>query len=206
MAWAGNGVRAGAAWGLVAAAAVAGAGQERYPIFTADQFVETMRTVGPNVAAARRALDNGDLPTAKAQLVRSREQLATTITFWRDRQQEEAIGYLREAVRALDAIDDALSREPVDHGAVDTLTRRLDAACAACHGTYREGDAAAGYRFGPAVAPQAPALPVPSFHHIHINSVDPDRSREWWQTVWPAGEQTTVAGFRAFRADDADAT
>ena len=45
------------------------------------------------------------------------------------------------------------------------------------------------------------ALPAPTLHHLHINAVDPERSLDWWETVWPAGETTTVAGFRAFAAD-----
>ena len=45
------------------------------------------------------------------------------------------------------------------------------------------------------------ALPVPSFHHIHINSVDPSRALDWWATLWPAGSKTTFAGLPAFLAD-----
>ena len=44
-------------------------------------------------------------------------------------------------------------------------------------------------------------LPAPSFHHIHVNSVDPERALDWWSTFWPAGERTTVAGMPAFAAD-----
>ena len=44
-------------------------------------------------------------------------------------------------------------------------------------------------------------LPEPSFHHLHINAVDPALSLAWWEAVWPAGEITEVAGFPAFAAD-----
>ena len=48
----------------------------------------------------------------------------------------------------------------------------------------------------------APAgLPQPTFHHIHVNSVDPEQSLDWWSTLWPAGERTTFAGMPAFSAD-----
>ncbi|HYL35580.1 MAG TPA: MBL fold metallo-hydrolase [Bryobacteraceae bacterium] len=46
------------------------------------------------------------------------------------------------------------------------------------------------------------ALPAPRFHHIHINSVDPEKSREWYSKYWPAGKKTTVAGFPAFQGSD----
>ena len=49
--------------------------------------------------------------------------------------------------------------------------------------------------------PAPAALPLPSFHHIHVNSVDPERALDWWSTFWPAGERTTVAGMPAFAAD-----
>ena len=35
-------------------------------------------------------------------------------------------------------------------------------------------------------------VPVPTFHHMHINSVDPDASLDWWHTFWPSGTITTV--------------
>ena len=50
-------------------------------------------------------------------------------------------------------------------------------------------------------ASSAAALPPPSFHHIHVNSADPERALDWWSTFWPAGERTTVAGMPAFAAD-----
>ena len=44
-------------------------------------------------------------------------------------------------------------------------------------------------------------LPAPVFHHIHINSVDPERSLEWYSTYWPQGTVTTYAGFPAIYDD-----
>ena len=44
-------------------------------------------------------------------------------------------------------------------------------------------------------------LPEPTFHHIHVNSVDPERSLEWYSTYWPQGTVTTYAGFPAFHDD-----
>ena len=59
-------------------------------------------------------------------------------------------------------------------------------------------DAPAADESGPGAAA---ALPLPSFHHIHVNSTDPERALDWWSTFWPAGERTTVAGMPAFAAD-----
>ena len=47
-------------------------------------------------------------------------------------------------------------------------------------------------------APAASEMPLPSLHHIHINSVAPERSLAWYDKLWPTGETTTFAGFPAF--------
>lgn len=52
-----------------------------------------------------------------------------------------------------------------------------------------------------AQATAAAALPMPRFHHIHLNSVDPDKSRAWYSQYWPSGKTTEHAGFSAFQAD-----
>jgi catechol 2,3-dioxygenase-like lactoylglutathione lyase family enzyme len=44
----------------------------------------------------------------------------------------------------------------------------------------------------------APALPPPTFHHIHLNSVDPDRAIAWYSQYWPKGKKATFGGFPAF--------
>jgi catechol 2,3-dioxygenase-like lactoylglutathione lyase family enzyme len=44
----------------------------------------------------------------------------------------------------------------------------------------------------------AATIPAPAFHHIHINSVDPERALNWYAQYWPQGRKTTFAGFPAF--------
>lgn len=46
----------------------------------------------------------------------------------------------------------------------------------------------------------AAARAMPYLHHVHLNSVDPDAAIEWYTTVWPAVQRTTVAGFPAIEA------
>ena len=61
-------------------------------------------------------------------------------------------------------------------------------------------DGAGGSLTDPASVAAA-ALPEPTFHHLHINAVDPAASLAWCKTVVPEGEVTDVAGFPAFAAD-----
>src|SRR5689334_7914401 len=46
--------------------------------------------------------------------------------------------------------------------------------------------------------PTAAALPQPTFHHIHLNSINPEKSIAWYGQYWPKGQKTTLAGFPAF--------
>ena len=152
---AGSRTRRGACRGLLGPAlaafmlltAAAEAGQEGpYPIFTEAHLDATMATLGPNVAGVRAALSAGDYATAKERAIRSREQLATTITFWRDRDREDAVGWLRAALRHLDALDTALSVEPVDAATAAAIGGEVTEACTACHAVYRESDGDGGFR------------------------------------------------------------
>lgn len=141
------------ALGLVAAAAVLAAaglraqeGARPYPIYTADYLAGTMETLGPNFAAAGRALDTGDYLAAKERLARAREQLATTITFWRQNERDDAIGFVRTAVGAMDDLDAAMSVDAVDAGAASGFAADVQATCNACHAIYREPDPTGGFR------------------------------------------------------------
>ena len=139
---------------LAAAGTIAVSAQKPYPIFTLDHLVATMRNLGPNFEASTAALASEDDGTAKAMLIRSREQLATTVTFWRDHERDDAIGFLRPALSGLDALDDALSAETVDRRALTTLVGQVETACEVCHAVYRDQDPETGaYRLKPGVLP-----------------------------------------------------
>ena len=137
----GGGARAtlGVAAVLTLVAAVQAA-QKPYPIFTPAQLDATMKTLGPNVAGIRASLTDGDFTTAKERVIRSREQLAVTVTFWRDNGRDDAVTMLRTTLERMDALDAALSAEAVDATVVDTLATEIGGACAACHAVYREQD------------------------------------------------------------------
>lgn len=113
---------------------------ETYPIFTADQLDATMKTLGPNIAGVRAAVRERDYATAKERGIRSREQLATTITFWRDQEREDAVTMLRVVTDRLDALDGALSAPAVDASTVDRVLTDIQGGCQACHAVYREQD------------------------------------------------------------------
>jgi hypothetical protein len=129
---------------LVATAAA----QTKYPIFTAANFVDTMKIVGVNFSAVNAAIASQDFPTAKAQLIRSRERLALTITFWRDRKKDDAVNILRDALNGMDDLDTLLSATPVNGAAASAAVKQIGTKCQSCHTAYREQDASTrAYRF-----------------------------------------------------------
>jgi len=128
-------------------------GQEqapKYPIFKAEHLEEAMKTIGLAFTLTRSAIDKNSPENAKDYLIRARDQLATTITYWRDRKNEDAIGILRDTLKKIDALDAAMSAEDADLKAASTLAASVGQSCEACHAKYRDQDPATkAYRVKP---------------------------------------------------------
>jgi hypothetical protein len=119
-----------------------------YPIFSAEQFTAAMKTLDQAWTAANGAIGSGQTDDAKAYVAITRDRLATTVTFWRDRKRDDAASLLRRTLAQLDRVDGALSVEPVNAAAVAGLAREVDDSCRACHQAYREQDPATrAFRF-----------------------------------------------------------
>ena len=41
---------------------------------------------------------------------------------------------------------------------------------------------------------QAPALPTPGFHHLHLNSSNPEAAAAWYAKEFPSTSKTTWGG------------
>src|SRR5215467_3713419 len=114
---------------LVATAAVTSAQKNPYRNYTEEKFVQNMQAADRNYAAVKALIAKSDYQSAKAQLTRAREQMANTITFWRDAKKDDAVGMLRKALTGMDDLDVALGAETVDRGAVAAASDRIGAAC-----------------------------------------------------------------------------
>jgi hypothetical protein len=133
---------------LVIGLGAAVAAQKPYPIFTSENFINNMQLLGRNFGAVNASLAKNDFENAKAQLARSRELLAITITFWRDRKKDDAVKILRDTLARMDDLDIALSADKIDPVAATALAKQIDAKCESCHSIYREQDPETkGYRF-----------------------------------------------------------
>ena len=135
---------------VVASGTGAIAQKNPYRNYTEEKFVENMQTAGRNYAAVTDLLAKREYDPAKAQLTRAREQLAITVTFWRDRKRDDAVKLLGDAVRRMDDLDAALSTETKRSTEIDAASQRVTTACQACHALYREQDPATkSYRIKP---------------------------------------------------------
>jgi hypothetical protein len=47
---------------------------------------------------------------------------------------------------------------------------------------------------------EAAPLPAPGFHHLHLNSIDPDAAIAFYMRQFPSTTKTTVAGYLALKA------
>lgn len=124
----------------LAATVVAQQPASQYPIFTTDHFSAMMKTVGQNFGGVNQAVTAGDFENAKSRAIRAREQLATTVTFWRKNKKDDAVAMLRTATQRLDELDNVLSKTPIDKDAATAIVKQIGAACQACHAAYREQD------------------------------------------------------------------
>ena len=116
------------------------AAQRPYPVFTEYHLDRTMALVGRNFAGVNASLADDDFETAKARLTRAREQLAVSVTFWRHKGKDDAVGMLRDTIAKMDELDAVLSAAKVDAIAAGALSKQTGAACESCHAAYREHD------------------------------------------------------------------
>ena len=111
-----------------------------------EEFDRAMKTIGAAVEGVEEALGSASYLEAKTPLALARQVLASTRPEWETRGQPDAVRMNREAVAALDALDETLSATTVEAAAVGAVLGEVTRACDACHATYREGDAQTGYR------------------------------------------------------------
>lgn len=127
---------------VIAASVVASAQKNPYLRYTEEKFAENKLSADRNFAAVKTFAAGADYASAKAQLTRAREQMAITITFWRDAKDDAAVAMLRKTLTSMDDLDAVMSAAKVDAAGVTSAVARIDEACTACHAAYREQDPA----------------------------------------------------------------
>jgi cytochrome c556 len=123
--------------GMMAATAV-----RAQVVFTTEDLDKAMKAIGRNLMLVNAAIEKKEFDEAKVRVIRAREQLTPTVSFWQNAKKPDAMKMVRTATARLDDLDVVLSRPPVDASRAAAAIRDVDAACQACHAVYREEDPA----------------------------------------------------------------
>tara|TARA_Y100000590_G_scaffold15480_1_gene18587 strand:- start:46 stop:495 length:450 start_codon:yes stop_codon:yes gene_type:complete len=95
------------------------------PIYTADDLDQSMQGVGRQFELINQLLGAGDFESAKVRVTRAREQVAPTISFWRNNEDSDAVKMLREVTEKLDMLDAELSEVTVNSDAVASVVAEV---------------------------------------------------------------------------------
>jgi len=121
-------------------------------ITTTEEYTKLMKSNAQANGALNKALGSAAYADARMQLTTLRQNFTTLQGFWAERKKDDAVGFLKDGLTRLDALDKMLAAATVDQMAAQAAAKELGGAtCGACHKTYREGDAQTGFRFKPGV-------------------------------------------------------
>ena len=127
-----------------------------------------MKEVGPAFASMRKKLDSGELTNAAKEPQRLAELFGEAEKFWAQYNRQDAVKwsqtartYATETAENVTAAEGFLRMDPRIQSPIQVRLRRartaatnMGATCKQCHGAYREGTEATGFRIKPgALAP-----------------------------------------------------
>jgi cytochrome c556 len=129
---------AGRAGGAAQAGAAAGAQ------VTIAQHEAAMKQMAQANGALQKAIKSNTLADAATQAETVAAQFAIIERFWTQRNKPDAVKLAQTARQG--AMDAAAAAKAGDQMKAQMAAGNLGGTCKQCHGTYREGDATAGYR------------------------------------------------------------
>ena len=141
--------RAGGAPAAAAPAPAAAAGRQGggAPV-TIEQHAAAMKQIQQAIGAANKALTGADTATATTNVQTLATQFATIETFYTQRNKPDAVKLAQTARTG--AADTLAALKAGDAMKAQMSLANTQGTCKQCHGMYREGDAATGYKFNAA--------------------------------------------------------
>jgi cytochrome c556 len=132
---------------------------------TQKDYEAIMKKVGPAYASMRKNLDGGELAKSESDAKQLAELLGQAEKFWAQNKRPDAVKWAHQAqsyatqiasgiaaAQALNRLEPRVQR-PVKRRLqrAQTAATNLGAVCKQCHGKYREGSEATGFRIKPGV-------------------------------------------------------
>jgi cytochrome c556 len=114
-----------------------------------EELDKTMKKVGPAMQAIQKAMKSGTFDEVKPQLAIVKQAMDDSREFWILHKKEDAIGFNKDTVGKIEALDKVISAQPVDPSAALAALKEMGGACLSCHKTYRERDADNNYILKP---------------------------------------------------------
>ena len=103
-----------------------------------------MKQIAQANGGLQKAIKSNDLPGAVTLAETLSTQFATVEQFWTQRNKPDAVKLAQTARQG--ATDTVAAAKAGDQMKAQMAAGNLGGTCKQCHGTYREGDAATGYR------------------------------------------------------------
>jgi soluble cytochrome b562 len=110
----------------------------------AEMLDKTMKAVGPAFAAARKALEAGDMAAAKAGAESLSKSFVETEAFFKSHDKTDGVEWAQAAKKAADTFAAAASAD-----AAKAPAGELGKLCAGCHAKYRDKSADGSFSFKP---------------------------------------------------------
>ena len=110
----------------------------------AEMLDKTMKAVGPAFAAARKALEAGDMAAVKAGAESLSKSFVETEAFFKSHDKADAVEWAQGAKKAADAFAAAASAD-----AAKAPAGELGKLCAGCHAKYRDKSADGSFSYKP---------------------------------------------------------
>ena len=121
-------------------------------ITTVEEYTKLMKSNAQANGGMNKAIGSAAYADARTQLATLRQNFMTLQGFWAEKKKDDAVGFVKDGLTRLAALDKMLSAGTVDQVAAQAAAKEFGGnTCGACHKAYREGDAQTGFRFKPGV-------------------------------------------------------
>jgi len=121
---------------LAAASLAAQAPMAKMAIASTDDYSKAMKQVGTDSAALRKSIATPSEADAAAATARLESAFKDVQGYWEHKKVDDAAGFAKNAVAAVQAVSNALAAHDMDAAAAANQT--LAGTCTACHAAHRD--------------------------------------------------------------------
>jgi len=121
---------------LTAASLAAQAPMAKMAIASTDDYSKAMKQVGTDSAALRKSIATPSEADAAAASARLESTFKDVQAYWEHKKVDDAAGFAKNAVAAVQAVSNALAAHDMDAAAAANQT--LAGTCTACHTAHRD--------------------------------------------------------------------